>query len=196
LGYRDADVVNILRFYAQKQIKPEFLAFSEKRRCNPAMVARYIYDNSLGGKALDDYVDSLWNDERSFWQVLFGKKLYFKRQLDIERDKIGGEYGAISISAPVVIPDTIPIEDLTLNEIKERDPFQYRKIKDAVFAKYTADGFIWCAASNFKSQSRNDFQIDHIKPMSQGGKTVLDNLQILSRKAHTEKTRLENMGNH
>lgn len=196
LGYRDADVVNILRFYAQKQIKPEFLAFSEKRKCNLAMVARHIYDNSLGGKAKGDYVDSLWNDETSFWQVLFGSKLYFKKQLDIEIYKLEGDYGETLVSTPVVIPDTIPIEDLTLNEMKERDPFQYRKIKDAVFAKYTADGFIWCAASNFKSQSRNDFQIDHIKPMSQGGKTVLDNLQILSRKAHTEKTRLENMGNH
>lgn len=70
LGYRDADVVNILRFYAQKQIKPEFLAFSEKRKCNLAMVARHIYDNSLGGRAKGDYVDSLWNDETSFWQVL------------------------------------------------------------------------------------------------------------------------------
>lgn len=196
LGYRDADVVNILRFYAQKQIKPEFLAFSEKRKCNLAMVARHIYDNSLGGRARADYVDSLWNDEKSFWQVLFGSKLYFKKQLDIEIYKLEGDYGETLVSTPVIIPDTIPIEDLTLNEIKERDPFQYRKIKDAVFAKYTANGWICCAVSKEKSKKRIDFQIDHIKPMSQGGKTVLDNLQVLSRKAHTEKTRLENMGNH
>ena len=196
LGYRDADVANILRFYAQKEIKPEFLAFSEKRKCNLAMVARHIYDNSLGGKAKVDYVDSLWNNEQSFWKVLFDSKLYFRKQLDIEIYKLQGEYGDISSSTPAIIPDDIPIEDLTLNEIKERDPNAYRKIKDAVFTKYTADKFIWCAASNFKSQSRNDFQIDHIKPMSQGGKSVLDNLQVLSRKAHTEKTTNENKSSH
>jgi len=192
LAYRDDDVINILRFYAQKQIKPEFLPFSEKRKCNLASVARHIYDNSLGGRALTDYVDSLWDDETTFWRVLFGSKLYFKKQLHIETCKLEGDYGDTVSTAPVLIPDDVPLEDLTLNEIKERDPIEYRKIKNAVFAKATKNGFISCAVSKFKSKIRNDFQIDHIKPMSQGGKTVLNNLQVLSRKAHVEKTTLEN----
>ncbi len=192
LAYRDDDVINILRFYAQKQIRPEFLAFRERRKCNLAIVAKHIYDNDLGDRATDAYIDSLWNDEKLFWQVLFGSKLNFVKQLDIERYKFKGYYGNQISELPVLVPDDVPLEDLTLNEIKERDPFEYRKIKDAVFAKYSADGFIWCAVSKFKSQSRNDFQIDHIKPISQGGKTVLNNLQVLSRKAHVEKTTLEN----
>jgi ATP-dependent helicase IRC3 len=196
LGYRDADVINILRFYAQKQIQPEFLPFTEKRRCNIAMVAQHIYNNSLGGKAKSEYVDSLWNDEKSFWRILFSEKLYFKKQLDIEIYKLEGDYGDMSVSSPVIIPDNIPLEDLTLNEIKERDPLAYRKIKDAVFSKYTTKGAIKCAISGFRSPIRNEFQIDHIKPMSQGGKTVLNNLQVLSRKAHAEKTRQENLQNH
>ena len=196
IGYRDGDLTNILRFYAQKQIRPEFLAFSEKRKCNLAIVARHIYENALGGKAKTDYVDSLWDDERSFWRVLFGSKLYFKKQLHIETCKLEGDYGDTVSTPPVLIPDDVPLTDLTLNEIKERDPFEYRKIKDAVFAKYSADGFIWCAVSKFKSQSRNDFQIDHIQPMSQGGKTVINNLQVLSRKEHIKKTTLENMSNY
>ncbi|MHC5728144.1 MAG: HNH endonuclease signature motif containing protein [Nostoc sp.] len=82
---------------------------------------------------------------------------------------------------------------LALHEIKERDIVEYRKIKNAVFAKHTdAKGFITCAISGVKSQMRRDFQIDHIKPMSQGGLTTIDNLQLLTRKAHVEKTRKEN----
>lgn len=192
LAYRDGDVINILRFYAQKQIRPEFLAFSERRKCNLAIVAKHIYDNDLGDRATDAYIDSLWNDERLFWQVLFGSKLNFVKQLDIERYKFKGYYGNQISELPVLIPDDVPLEDLTLNEIKERDPIEYRKIKNAVFGKATKNGFISCAVSKFRSQSRNDFQIDHIKPMSQGGKTVLNNLQVLSRKAHVEKTTLEN----
>lgn len=194
LGYRDEDVMNILRFYAQKQIKPEFLAFSERRKCNTSIVARHIYDNSLGGKDKSDYIDSLWNDEKSFWQVLFGyDKLYFRKQLDIENYKIEGLYGDLPVTTPITIPDDVPLAQLSLNEIKERDPLEYRKIKDAVFAKHTdTKGFVICAISGFKSQMRRDFQIDHIKPMFKGGLTTIENLQVLSRKAHVEKTRSEN----
>ncbi|MDZ7969022.1 MAG: DEAD/DEAH box helicase, partial [Nostoc sp. DedSLP03] len=71
LGYRDEDVKNILRFYAQKQIPPAFLAFSERRKCDLSIVARHIYDNSLGRRAESDYINSIWNDEQSFWQVIF-----------------------------------------------------------------------------------------------------------------------------
>ncbi|GBE93179.1 helicase-related protein [Nostoc cycadae] len=197
LGYRDEDVKNILRFYAQKEIPPEFLAFSERRKCDLSIVARHIYDNSLGGKAKTDYINSLWNDKKSFWQVLFSyNKLYFINQLDIEINKIEYPdlYYKVSVSRPSVIPDIVPIEKLTLYEIKERDILEYIKIKKAVFAKHTdVRGFISCAISGFKSQMRRDFQIDHIKPMSEGGLTMVENLQVLSRKAHQQKTRVENI---
>ena len=197
LGYRDEDVKNILRFYAQKQIPPAFLAFSERRKCDLSIVARHIYDNSLGRRAESDYINSIWNDQRSFWQVLFSyNQLYFMKQLDDEIRKITNPdiYGNVSISIPTVIPDTVPIEKLNLYEIKERDILEYRKIKNAVFAKHTdAKGFITCAVSKVKTQMRKDFQIDHIKPMSQGGLTTIDNLQLLTRKAHAEKTCRENI---
>lgn len=195
LGYRDADVENILRFYAQKQMEPEFIAFSERKKCNLSIVARHIYENDLTLKQQTEYLTSLWNDSTSFWQVLFGYNyLYFKKQLDIEINKLLGVYPDLVIIPPIVIPDTVPLERLSLIEIRERDPAEYRDIKDDVFAKNTdAKGFITCAESGFRSQMRRDFQIDHINPMSKGGLTTLENLQVLSRKAHAEKTRLENL---
>lgn len=195
LGYRDDDVRNILRFYAQKEMEPEFIAFSERRKCDLSIVARHIYENDLTLKQVTEYLTALWNDNKSFWQVLFGYNyLYFKKQVDIEINKLLGVYPHLTVTPPIVIPDTVPLETLSLVEIRERDPAEYRDIKDAVFAKYTdAKGFIVCAASGFKSQMRRDFQIDHIKPMSDGGLTRLENLQVLSRPAHTEKTRLENL---
>ncbi|MEG4225892.1 DEAD/DEAH box helicase family protein [Microcoleus sp. N9_B2] len=195
LGYRDDDVKNILRFYAQKEMEPEFIAFSERRKCDLSIVARHIYENDLTLRQINEYLTSLWNDSKSFWQVLFGYNYpYFKKQVDIEINKLLGVYPDVTITPPIVIPDTVPLESLSFVEIGERDPAEYRDLKDAVFAKYTdGKGFIVCASSGFKSQMRIDFQIDHIIPMSEGGLTTLKNLQVLSRKAHTEKTRLENL---
>lgn len=195
IGYRDQDVKDILRFYAQKQIKPEFLSIDKRKECDLLTVARDIYDSSLGGRAESEYIDSLWNDDKSFWQVLFGyEKLYFRKLLDIEIYKIEGLYGELPTTPPVVIYPDVPLKELTLNEIKERDPLEYRKIKDAVFAKHTsAEGFVTCAISRFKSQTRRGFQIDHVKPMSEGGLSTIENLQVLSHPAHVEKTRQENL---
>jgi len=196
LGYRDEDVKNILRFYAQKEMEPEFIAFTERRKCNLSTVAKYIVENDLTRKQEVDYLSTLWNDDKTFWQVLFGYNyLYFKKQLDIEVNKlIGGFYPDPPPVSPTVIIDEISLEKLSLYQIREVDPAVYRDIKDAVFARYTdTKGFITCAASGFKSHMRRDFQIDHIVPMSDGGLTTSDNLQILSRKAHIEKTRLENL---
>jgi ATP-dependent helicase IRC3 len=194
LGYRDADVKNILRFYAQKEMQPEFIAFSERRNCNVSIVARHVYEHDFSPRRINEYLMSLWNDGKSFWQVLFGGNyLYFKQQVDIEINKLCGAYPELTVTPATIIPDTVPLEQLSLYEIKERDGDAYRRIIDAVFARQTDDkGFITCALSGKRTQMRRDFQIDHIKPMSQGGLTTLENLQVLTRKAHREKTQQEN----
>jgi len=194
LAYLDKDIENVLRFYAQKQIKPDFIPFSERKKCDISAVAKYIYDNDLGDKAKAKHLEHLWDLDKSFWKILFGNKLYFRKQLDLEIYKLDGLYGDIPVTTPVVILDDVPLENLTLNEIKEVNLEEYRRIVDAVYAKATDPwDFIVCAISGERSDTRINFQIDHIKPMSEGGLTTLDNLQVLSRKAHRDKTKLENL---
>lgn len=196
IGYRDEDIKNILRYYAQKENKPDFLAFNNRKNCDLAKVASYIYDNSLGGSAEVEYVNSLWENDKTFWQVLFGyEKRYFKHQLYIESEKIKEPeiYGKTK-GIVIVDYDLVDIHKLPLSEIKERDFDYYRKLKDSVYAKYTdSNGDIICAISGFRSKRRINFQIDHINPRFAGGLSTLDNLQVLSRKAHTEKTRQQNL---
>ncbi len=196
IGYRDEDIKNILRYYAQNESKPDFLAFKNRKDCDMAKVASHIYDKGLGGLAKTEYVDSLWNNRETFWQVLFGyDKRYFKHQLYIETCKIEEpEVYEITHAKATAEPDIVDIHSLPLSEIKEIDFDYYRKLKDSIYASHTdSNRYITCAVSGFKSKRRIDFQIDHIKPIAEGGLSTLDNLQILSRKAHTEKTCKQNL---
>ncbi len=196
IGYRDEDIKNILCYYAQNEKKPDFLTFKNREDCDLAKVASHIYDKGLGGLAKTEYVDSLWENRETFWQVLFGyEKRYFKHQLHIETCKIEEpeKYDQTHIKASVEY-ERVDIDSLPLSEIKERDFDYYRKLKDSIYAKYTgSNGDITCAISGAKSKRRLDFQIDHIKPRSEGGLSTMDNLQVLSRQAHTERTRQQNL---
>ncbi len=200
IGYRDEDIRNILRYYAQNETKPTFLAFRNRQECDLAKVAHHIIFSPLTRQEEANYVNSLWDDERTFWRVLFGyNKGYFINQLAIEIRKI--QYpdlcGPKRVVPPAtVIPDTVDIHSLPLFEIKTRDFEYYQKLRNSVYAKQTdSDGFITCATSGFKSRNRISFQIDHINPMSEGGLSTLDNLRILSRRAHAERTRRQNTRN-
>ena len=45
-----------------------------------------------------------------------------------------------------------------------------------------------CALCGKKFANRIMLQVDHIKPMNKGGKTILDNLQVLCRVCNGEKS--------
>ena len=76
-----------------------------------------------------------------------------------------------------------------MSELKEKAPKHWRKLHDKVYEQAQDDeGYYHSAISDFKSKSKLSFQIDHIVPMSRGGKTTLDNLQLLTRKENAKKS--------
>ena len=97
------------------------------------------------------------------------------------------EYEAPQIK-PLTTKEKIRIQDLPLYEIRRRFPDIGEKLVAAVYAKYTdAEGYYFSAQSGYKSKNKLDFHIDHILPMSRGGLTELDNLQLLTRSENLTK---------
>jgi hypothetical protein len=184
VGHREDDIRDILRYYAETEDRPVFLEFEDRDKCDLAKEARRIYDEGIGGIARTNYEDRLWNDKGSFWQVLFnGRKDIFIRQLSIEYEKAARP----PTNPPKVIPPDIQEEqkeyaDLSLWELRKVNPAYWRRLTDELYKRATdAEGFIHSALSGFKSKHKILFQIDHKVPMEHGGKTVLDNLQVLTR---------------
>ena len=80
------------------------------------------------------------------------------------------------------------LEDLPLYEIGKIDPDLEKKLRDQAFKKaMNPHGEYQCACCGMTDSSRIYFQVDHIIPMNQGGKSVIDNLQILCRRCNGKK---------
>ena len=89
----------------------------------------------------------------------------------------------------ITINEEITLEDIPLYDWKRYSPKKYEDMKEQVFnkPKYRVDNNYICAHCGKKSPHRGLFQIDHITPMSKGGKTVSDNLQLLCRTCNMKK---------
>jgi superfamily II DNA or RNA helicase len=183
LGYRVQDVADILAYYRQTETKPQWIPLEERAQYDVASLAQYIINNHMDDMAVRQYLESEWSRSEGKWTAFFGYQNFkaFRKAVQLERDRLiyGEEPPKVD---PITMREEIQIQDLPLEEIRRRFPSLGEKLRTAVFEKYKdTDGFYYSAMSGYRSMNRLDFQIDHIQPMAQGGKTILDNLQLLTR---------------
>ena len=187
--YERKDVLNILKYYAQYEAVPQFYTFAEvdRSKLDVSKIAQHIWDEDMGERKRTEYIDSLWESgDDNMLRLFFGRKLYFLRQLNIELMKL---------SHPDIYDDennikygTRALEDLTLHEIGKINPDLEKDLRDQTFEKAKdADGNYRCACCGVADKSRIYFQVDHIVPMNSGGKSVVENLQILCRQCNGTK---------
>ena len=190
--YESRDVINIIKYYAQYEEAPRFYTFEEvdRNKLDISKIAQYIWEEDMGERKKAAYIDELWDSgDDNMLRLFFGRKIYFRRQLDIELIKIsdpsiyGGE------KEPQVGYGSKELEDLPLHRIGEIYPDYEKYLRDETFKKYTDEaGNYHCACCGFTDRSRASFHVDHIIAMNNGGKSVLENLQILCHRCNGEKS--------
>ena len=133
-----------------------------------------------------EYIQNLWNSNEIL-KIYYSSLLFFKKQVDIELDRLEGYIKTTSI-IPQTEPEMREIEKLTLNEIDKIKPSYSNTLKEDIYAAArNQNGEYVCAKCKKTFPNRIGVQIDHIKPMSKGGLTVRDNLQVLCRKCNGKK---------
>ncbi len=192
LGYSKQDIVDIILYYKQTQETPQMIYLSERKDYDITTLAQHIVDNALAPIPKSIYIDSEWSKSDRHWSAFFGieNQRAFRKLIDEAIDRVvkPNDYTKTTIK-PITKKELINISDLPLQEIRRRYPELGEKIRNSVFEKFTdTNGFYYSAQSDYKSRNRLNFQIDHIKPMSEGGLTILDNLQLLTRVENLKKS--------
>lgn len=189
-GYIREDIKDLLTYYVQKEELPGFIELKDREKYDIAKIADEIYEKDFGERKKKEYLDKIWNDEEIAWKTFFGyDQVYFLNEIDLAIRKL--KYPHLYINSekkPMVEQELRGLEKLSMAEIYERYPEYWRKLRDGVYEKSKdKEGYYTSALSDFKSKNTRHFQIDHIIPISKGGLTTPDNLQLL--------TIEENLGN-
>ena len=191
IGYRKKDIEDIISYYKQTEGIPEFIAFTERNDYDISRLARHIVDKDLGEKGRQEYIAEEWPTGESRWKAFFGvsNELAFLNVIDSEIKKITRpDLYKKPEGKPITQHEQRQIQDLPLYEIRQQFPELGEKIRIAVFDKFTdADGYYYSAQGGYRSKNKLDFQIDHIIPMANGGTTVIENLQLLTRSENLRK---------
>ncbi|MCI5577915.1 MAG: HNH endonuclease, partial [Oscillospiraceae bacterium] len=189
--FSEKDMGLLLEFYAEKEIEPTFIPLSEieRKSVHPADIAKHIIDEDMRRSEQNEYLQKMW-DENQNLKIYYNQFMFFKKQVQIELDRCEGYIRTEDNSEynPNVTYTNRELEKFTVQELKEIAPDYINPIIESVYAAAkNSDGEYVCAMCGQTFKARRYLQIDHIKPMSKGGLTVRDNLQILCRHCNGKK---------
>lgn len=188
-SYEKRDVIQILQYYAQYEQIPQFYTFNEiaRKKLDITDIAAKIVEEDMGTRRRTAFINQLWeNQDANLMKLFFGRKTYFVNQLDKEVNRIADP--ELYVDEQNVVYGQKQLETLPLHKIGQLQPEYEKQLRDGAFAAaMDKDGYYTCAHCGRRERSRVHFQVDHVLPMNQGGKSVPENLQILCRKCNGEK---------
>lgn len=189
-AYRIEDINDLIRYFLLTGQTPTYYEFTEREKYDITVIAQEIIDRDFGSKAEDAFITEKWQNEQGGWQTFFDFTIKnFRREILLAKERIlhPEEFKQKPVKPQEILEDR-RYEDMSMVEIREINPEYEKWLRNKVFEKFTdAQGFFFSAIGNYKSRNRVDFEIDHIKPRSAGGKTVLENLQLLTWWANRKK---------
>ncbi len=187
---KESDIEHLLKFYAQKDVEPLFNTLEEidRKKLDVSQVAKKIYDEDMSRSAKKEYIDTLWNEEGSIIPMYYTTLYFFKKQIDVELDKLDG-YIEAKVTEPQTEAEKRSIEQFTLQDIIQKYPKYGIDLKERVYRKaLNQNGKYVCNKCGKEYNTRQFLQVDHIIPFGNGGLTVENNLQILCRYCNAEKS--------
>jgi len=189
-AYHLQDIKDILQYYTIQDEVPVFIELKDREKYDIDKIASEIIEKDLGEKSQTELINTIWDSNKLEWQTFFNfDKRGFLREINLAKSRINHpELFQRKGIKPTEEKELRSYEKLKLHELREQDPIYEKWLRDEIFKKFTdKDGFYFSAESGYKSKNKLDFQVDHIKSMHNGGLTVFENLQLLTRSENAKK---------
>ena len=189
-AYHIQDIKDVLQYYSTQNQVPPFVELKDRDKYNIDAIAQEIIEQDFGEKAQKEMIDEIWISDEIAWQTFFNfDKKNFLREISLSKTKhLNPELYMKKSIIPKDEKELRALENLSLYQIKESNPVYGKWLSDEVYKKFTdKNGLYYCANSGYKSKNKLDFQIDHIKSMHNGGLTIIENLQLLTRSENAKK---------
>jgi len=169
---KDEDLWNFIEFYNQYNLIPPYYTFDKLEELDTSKIAREIIEKPDKEKEL---IDNLWDNGNSIFSEFYDKNFsYFVEDIFTEKRKIlFPQTVAKEYIMPKIIFDIETLKERPLNEWPE--PMR-TEMRERVFDKF-----------NVPKAERFGKEIDHIIPRINQGKTVFENLQVITLKENREK---------
>lgn len=184
-GYQPQDIRDVLQYYYQQRpALPSYVKWEDRAQFDIGTVAQYIFTSNLTRREEEDYKTKIWDDNQAAWKVFFGRdERNFLNEIDLAIRQLSKPELFAKLSAvPTDTKELRKLETLSMNEIRAVAPAYWRWLSNQVYARFQdEDGFYFSAASGTRHESKLVFHLDHIVPLSKGGLTTLENLQLLTR---------------
>ena len=164
------NIIKIIRHIAQNEYKPEFFDFLERNYYDLDKIADDLM--TLPINKLGQSLRPIYYDQSKMWDKIFGNFDAFQSMvinLILQKNRASEDSNSYTPSSST--DDTVLTDELRI-QVFERD-------------NYT------CKCCGKKTKRGRSLTVDHIRPVSMGGKSVLSNLQTLCSECNTMKDRQE-----
>lgn len=178
---KERDLRYFVDYYEANQALPPYFTFEERDALDITSLANEMIKRDFRISEKETFINQNWEGENghSIWKQFFNGNLrFFRAQLDQEVLRI--QHPSADPAIPALTYGQEKLEDRALFYWP---PKECRQMIEAVFAKHNKEN----PKDKIENKDRFKYDIDHIYPLSEGGKTALSNLRPLLRWKNKQK---------
>ena len=154
---------------------PNYFKFEDRDKYDITLLVNQIINEKMDFDEEGQFIKKQWEgkDGKSIWKEFYNHKMrFFTNDIELEKNKLRFPDNYKIAEAPKVEYKKEKLENFPLYQRPQKE---FRIMFEAVYEKWNREN----PDKKIEKKDRWKYQIDHINPRNNGGKTILENLRPL-----------------